>query len=123
MFIIKNNGYGVISRGSANPVIQNCIIADNGSLGIEFDSNSGTLINCTIVNNQADVHNTGGIKITNSSSDYIDIVNTIVYGNQGLQLLVNLSSNEHGVNVNTSLFQGGLEVFIYGMGTSVSKLG
>ena len=108
-FIIKNNGYGVISRGSANPVIQNCIIADNGSLGIEFDSNSGTLINCTIVNNQADVHNTGGIKITNSSSDYIDIVNTIVYGNQGLQLLVNLSSNEYVVNVNTSLLQDGLE--------------
>ena len=108
-FIIKNNGYGVISRGSANPVIQNCIIADNGSLGIEFDSNSGTLINCTIVNNQADVHNTGGIKITNSSSDYIDIFNTIVHGNQGLQLLINLSSNEYGVNVNKSLFQDGLE--------------
>ena len=108
-FIIKNNGYGVIARGSANPVIQNCIIADNGSLGIEFDSNSGRLINCTIVNNQADVHNTGGIKITNASSDYIDIFNTIVHENQGLQLLVNLSSNEYGVNVNTSLFQDGLE--------------
>ena len=80
-FIIKNNGYGVITRGSANPVIQNCIIADNGSLGIEFDSNAGTLINCTIVNNQADVHNTGRIKIINASTDYIDIFNTIVHGN------------------------------------------
>ena len=107
--IINNDGYGIITRGSASPVIQNCIIANNGSLGIEFDSNSGTLINCTIVNNQADVHNTGGIKITNASSDYIDILNTIVYGNQGLQLLVNLSSNEYGVNVNTSLLQDGLE--------------
>ena len=108
-FIIKNSEYGVVTRGSATPIIQNCIIADNGKLGIEFDSNSGTLINCTIVNNQADVHNVGGIKITNSSSDYIDIFNTIVHGNQGLQLLVNLSSNEYGVNVNTSLFQNGLE--------------
>ena len=42
-----------------------------GNFGIEFDSNSGTLINCTIVINQADVHNVGGI---NSSSDYIDIL-------------------------------------------------
>ena len=107
--IINNDGYGIITRGSAKPVIQNCIVANNGSLGIEFDSNSGTLINCTIVNNQADVHNTGGIKITNASSDYIDILNTIVYGNQGLQMLVNLSSNEYGVNVHTSLFQNGLE--------------
>ena len=37
------------------------------------------------------------IKITNSSSDYIDIVNTIIWKSR--KLLVNLSSNEHGVNV------------------------
>ena len=35
--------------------------------------------------------------------------NTIVHGNQGLQLLVNFGSNEDGVNVNKSLFQDGLE--------------
>ena len=31
-FIIKNSEYGVVTRGSAAPIIQNCIIADNGKL-------------------------------------------------------------------------------------------